>query len=78
MNHFGRGPPKDRLCEIISKLDPGFRRSCHLSQLLTDRRRTKTDHKSSPCHYMTGELKSMQNDQARSQSIPYKPNNGGR
>ena len=36
LNNFGRGPPKDHLCEIISKLDEGFRRSCHLSQLLTD------------------------------------------
>ena len=27
---------------------------------MTDRRRTKTDHKSSPCHFVTGELKSRQ------------------
>ena len=64
MNNFGRGLPKDQLCEIILKLDQGFRRSCHLSQLLTDNDddddgRTKSDHKSSPCHYMTGELKTM-------------------
>ena len=59
MNNFGRGPPKDHLCEIISKLDVGFRRICHLSQLLTDGRRTKTDHKSSPCHYVTGEIKTV-------------------
>ena len=26
------------------------------SQLLTEGRRTKTDHKGSPCHYVTGEL----------------------
>ena len=32
---FVRGPPKDHLCEIVSKLDKGFR-SCHLSQLLMD------------------------------------------
>ena len=57
MNNFGRGPPKDHLCEIISKLGQGFTRSCHLSQLLTDERQTKTDHKSSPCHFVTGELK---------------------
>ena len=73
LNNFGRGPPKDHLCEIILKLDQGFRRSCHLSQLRktnsgssqvkltdygrTDSRRTKTDHKSSPCLYVTGELK---------------------
>ena len=63
--NFGRGPPKDHLCEIISKLDQGFRRSCHLSQLLTDGQRTKTDHKSSFCHYVTGELikKSMFKEQ---------------
>ena len=59
LNTFGRGPPKDHLCEIISKLDQGFRRSCHLSQLLTDGRQTKTDYKSSPCHYVTGELKTQ-------------------
>ena len=40
-----------------SKLDQGFRRSYHLSQLLTDGRRMKTDHKSSPCHLVKGELK---------------------
>ena len=63
LNNFGRGPPKDHLWEIISKLDKGFRRSCHLSQLLTDDnvddadgRRTQTDYKSSPCHYMKSEL----------------------
>ena len=32
-------------------------RNCHLSQLLMDRLGTKSDHKSSPCHYVTGELK---------------------
>ena len=63
LNNSGRGLPKVYLCEIISKLDQGFRRSCHLSQLLTDgRRRTKTDHISSPCHFVpchfvTSELK---------------------
>ena len=36
LNNFARGPPKDHLCEIILKLDRRFRRSCHLSQLLTD------------------------------------------
>ena len=56
LNNFGRGPPKDHLCEIISKLVRGFRRSCRLSQLLKDGQ-TKTNHKSSPCHFVTGELK---------------------
>ena len=42
MNNFGRGPPKDHLCEINSKLGKGFRRSCRLSQLLKDRR-SRTD-----------------------------------
>ena len=36
LNNLGKDPPKDHLCEIISKLDQGFRRSCHLSTLLTD------------------------------------------
>ena len=40
LNNFGRGPPKDHLREIISKLEKGFRRSCKLSQMLTDGRRT--------------------------------------
>ena len=39
LNNFSRGSPKDHLCEIISKLDEAFR-SCHLSELLTDGRRT--------------------------------------
>ena len=39
LNIFGRGPPKDHLCEIISKLGQGFRRSCRLSQKLMDGRR---------------------------------------
>ena len=58
INNFVRGPPKDHLCEIFSKIELGFRRSCHFSQLLTYRRRrtTKTDHQSSPCHYVTGKL----------------------
>ena len=49
-------------------MDQGFRRSCNLSQLLTDDgltkdgRRTKTDHKSSPCHYVIGELKCVHED----------------
>ena len=54
LNNSGRRPPKDHLCEIISKLDQGFKRSCHQSQLLTNGRLTKADHKSSPCHYVTG------------------------
>ena len=44
----------DHLCEIISKLGKGFRRSCRLSQLSTVGW-TKTDHKSSPCQFVTGE-----------------------
>ena len=36
LNNCGREPHKDHLCEIISKLDLGFRRRCHLSQLLMD------------------------------------------
>ena len=47
LNNVGRGPPKNYLCEIISKLDQGLRRGCHLSQLLTDDdgRQTKTNKK---------------------------------
>ena len=36
LNNFGKGPPKDHLCEIISKLGQEFKRSCQLSQKLTD------------------------------------------
>ena len=51
------------MCEIILKLD--FRRSCHKSQLLTDHgRQTKIDHKRSPCHSVTSELKSLDTDSA--------------
>ena len=59
LNNFGRGPPKDHLCEITSKLDLGFRRSCHLSQLLTDRLQVAAEDQpqNTPCHYLTGELK---------------------
>ena len=57
--NLGRGSPKNHLCEIISKLGFGFRKSRCLSQLLMDGRRTKTDHKTSPCHFVTGELKSL-------------------
>ena len=79
LNNFGRGPPKDHLCEIISQLDQGFRRCCHLSQLLTDDgQSTKIDHKSSPCHYVTGKLtKTLKclterwNDRQAEKSIPH-------
>ena len=40
LNNFGRVPPKGHLCEIISKLDEGFRKRYHFSQLLTDNRWT--------------------------------------
>ena len=42
LNNFGRGPLKDHLSEIISKLTKRFRRRCHLSQLLTDQGTTTT------------------------------------
>ena len=59
LNNFGRGSPKDHLCEIILKLDQGFRRSCHLSQLFTDDdgRRDEDRSQKLTCHYVTGELK---------------------
>ena len=47
LNNFGRVPPKDHLCEIILKLSQGLRRSCCLSQKLTDGWMTEKD-KSSP------------------------------
>ena len=52
MNNFGRGLPKDHLCENIQKLDQRFRRGCRLSQKLTDGQPTKN----SSCHFVTGEL----------------------
>ena len=62
---YERGPTKDHSCEVWSKSKQWFRRRCRLKKLFTDARthghtharRTKCDHKSSPCHYMTGELK---------------------
>ena len=58
-------PTKDHSCEVWSKPNQWFRRRCCLKELFThartqthDGRWTKCDHKSSPCHYVTGELKS--------------------
>ena len=65
LNNFERGPTKDHSCEVWSKSNKWFRR-CLLKKLFTDEhthgcmqneRRTKCDHKHSPCHYVTGELK---------------------
>ena len=36
LNNYGRGQRKNHLCKIILELDKGFRRSCYLSQLLTE------------------------------------------
>ena len=36
LSNFGRGQLKNHLFEIILILDQGFRRTCHLSQVLTD------------------------------------------
>ena len=70
LNNFDRASPKQHSCEVSLKLAQCFRRRCLLNEKLThgrtharthgrtdDGRRTKGDHKSSPCHYVTGELK---------------------
>ena len=44
------------MCEIISKLGPEWSFKSKVKGRM-DGRRTKTDHKSSPCHFVTGELK---------------------
>ena len=54
-----RGPTKDHSCKVLSKSNQWFRWRCCLKKLFTDVRRTKCDHKSSPCHYVTGELKTV-------------------
>ena len=46
-----------------------FRRSCYLGQLLTDGQLMKTDHKSSPCHYVAGELKQHLSQHTRFSSV---------
>ena len=60
LNNFEWGPTKDHACEIWSKSKQWFRRRCYLKKLFTDaqtdRRLTKCNHKSSPCHYVTGEV----------------------
>ena len=63
-NSFERGPTKDHFCEVWSKFNQLFRRKYRLKKLFTvgrtDERthdRQKCDHKSSPCQYVTGELK---------------------
>ena len=56
LNHFnnsGRVPPKDHLSEFFFQNWTRGLGGGHLSQLLRD----KDDHKSSPCQYVTGELK---------------------
>ena len=45
---FFKVPPKHHLCEIISKLDKRFRRSCNLSQLLMDGRTDDKDDRRQP------------------------------
>ena len=65
LNNFERGPNKDHCCEVWSNSNQQFRRRCHFQKSFTDGRMhpwmdarwTKCDHKSSPCHYVTGELK---------------------
>ena len=63
LNNFVRGPTKDHSCKVWSKSNQWFRRSCHLKKLFSDTwmhgRWTKCDHKSSPCHYVTGEQKAV-------------------
>ena len=57
LGNFGRGSPKEHSCKIILKSIHRFRRRCLLSKLLTDARRTKTGHKSSPLALGSCELK---------------------
>ena len=63
LNNFERGPTKDHSCEVWSKSNQWFRRRCCLK--IVDgrtygrrrRRRTVSDHKSSPWAFSSGELK---------------------
>ena len=56
--NFERGHHGEHSCEVIWNLDQWFRRRCRLrKRLRTDRRRTKTDHNSSPWAFGYGELK---------------------
>jgi len=61
LNNFDRGPPRDHSCEVWSKSNKRFQRSCCLKKLLTDGRtdartddgrRTLKDHKSSLEHFV--------------------------
>ena len=62
LNNIERGPTKDHSCEVWSKSNQWFRRRCCLKIVngRTDgrrRRRTVSDHKSSPWAFGSGELK---------------------
>ena len=60
LNNFERGPTKDHSCEDWSKSNQWFKEEMSFEEIVYGRtyaRRTKCDHKSSPCHYVTGELK---------------------
>ena len=72
LNNFGRASCKEHPCQVSSNLAKWVRRRCCLKKLLTDARthgrtdarthdgrRTSHGHNSSPCHYVTGELKNI-------------------
>ena len=67
LNNFERGPTKDHSCEVWSKSNQWFRRCClKIVDGRTDgrtygrrRRRTVSDHKSSPWAFSSGELKKL-------------------
>ena len=58
LNNFERGPTKDHSWKEISFEENVYGRTDRRTHRRThDGRRTKCDPKSSPCHYVTGELK---------------------
>ena len=61
LNNFESGPTKDHSCELWSKSNQWFRRRCCLKivdgRTYGRRRRTVSDHKSSPWAFSSGELK---------------------
>ena len=58
MNNYGRGPSKDLLCDIILQLDQDeLSFNSKVNGQADHGLRTKTDHKNSPYHFVTGELK---------------------
>ncbi|KAL4219914.1 hypothetical protein ACF0H5_020326 [Mactra antiquata] len=57
LNNFGRASCKEHACQVSSNLAKWYWRRSRLNEKLTHGQWTTWCHKSSPCHFVTGELK---------------------